>query len=134
MAECRQDRTGRKEHLMLHRSFQSCSRKSFKGAGEGSNTRLTHSVAEPHGSCSDSISVRLTNPESDARQVRQYLWVGLSSRNTVPLEKHELFFRSSKCPGQKANFGKLIRTYLSASARLQETEGEMPQQFCLCSK
>lgn len=53
----RQDRTGRKEHLLLHRSFQSCSRKSFKGAAEGNNTRLTHSlVAEPHGSCSDGIS------------------------------------------------------------------------------
>lgn len=111
MAECSWDRTGKKEHLLLHRSFQSCSRKSFKGAGERNNTRPTHSVAEPHGSCSDSISVRWTNPESDARQVRQYLWVGLSSRNSTPLEEHELFFRTSKCPGQHANFGKLIRTW-----------------------
>lgn len=87
-------------------------------------------MAEAHGFCSDSISVRWTNPESAARQGRQCLSAGLSIGNSVPLEKQELLFRSSKCPGQKANFEKLIRTW-SATVRWQEAEGEMPQQFCV---
>lgn len=40
-------------------------------------------MAEPHGFCSDRISVRWTNPESGARQVRQCLLAGLPIRNST---------------------------------------------------